>query len=95
MRTYFVYIMASRTRVLYTGVTGDLLRRVAEHRSGQRDGFTARYRVSRLVYFETTENVRSAIAREKEIKRWSRAKKIKLIRSMNPRWRDLSESWFR
>jgi putative endonuclease len=90
MKTYHVYIMASASRVLYVGVTGDLLRRVAEHKQGRNAGFTARYRVTELVYLEGFGDVRLAIAREKQIKGWLRAKKIALIESFNPQWRDLS-----
>ena len=82
--------MASRSRTLYTGVTNDLNRRVAEHRNRLTPGFTSRYRIMRLVYFEETENIYGAIVREKQIKGWTRAKKIALIESMNPTWEDLS-----
>jgi len=91
--TFFVYIMASRSRVLYVGVTRDLDRRVFEHRLGCRPGFTKRFCVTRLVYFESTPDVRSAIAREKQIKGWSRSRKLELINSTNPEWRDLTVSW--
>jgi putative endonuclease len=90
MKTYYVYILSSRYRVLYTGVTGDLDRRVLEHRNKVRDGFTKRYNVSRLVYFESFPDVHAAIAREKQIKGWSRSKKLALIRSENPGWKDLA-----
>jgi len=89
---YYVYIMTNRSGSLYTGVTNDLERRVFEHKQGKQ-GFTARYRLSRLVYFETTTDVRSAIEREKEIKGWIRRKKIALIAAANPKWHDLSERW--
>jgi len=92
-RVYFVYIMASRSRVLYVGVTGVLERRVFEHRLELRPGFTSRFRVTRLVYFEMTSDVRSAIAREKEIKGWSRSRKLELISSTNPEWKDLTTPW--
>jgi len=92
-KQYYVYIMASRSRTLYAGVTNDLERRVAEHKRGLLPGFTSRYRVSRLVYFEATENVESAIAREKEIKCWRREKKVALIESGNPTWDDLAAEW--
>jgi len=92
-KKFYVYIMASRSRTLYVGVTNDLERRVDEHKRGQLPGFTSRYRVSRLVYFEATENVESAIAREKEIKGWRREKKVALIESSNPTWEDLSAEW--
>ena len=93
MREYYVYIMASRSRTLYTGVTNDLNRRVWEHRHGTAQGFTKKYRVNRLVYFDSTPNVSSAIEREKQIKGWTRAKKIALIENINPTWDDLSEGW--
>lgn len=89
MKTYYVYIVASVTGVIYTGMTNNLLRRIGEHRAGAVDGFTKRYGCKRLVYFEETNQVRSAIEREKQIKGWTRAKKLALIRSMNPTWRDL------
>jgi putative endonuclease len=90
---YYVYIMANRSRTLYTGVTNDLQRRVYEHKQKLVPGFTSRYNIDRLVYFEATPDVRSAIEREKQIKGWLRAKKIKLIESMNPAWEDLSWDW--
>ncbi|MGH7584253.1 MAG: GIY-YIG nuclease family protein [Gemmatimonadales bacterium] len=90
IRTYSVYILASWTRVLYIGVTGNLQRRVAEHRSKDASGFSARYRVRRLVYVDQTPDVRAAIQREKELKAWSRQKKITLIEAVNPTWRDLA-----
>ncbi len=86
---YYVYVVASWTRVLYIGVTNDLLRRVWQHRTGVVPGFTSRYNVNRLVYFEIYPNPSDAIAREKELKGWLRAKKIALIESTNPTWRDL------
>jgi len=92
-KKYYVYIMASKSRTLYVGVTNDLERRVTEHKRGLLPGFTSRYRVSRLVYFEATENVESAIAREKAIKCWRREKKVALIESSNPTWEDLSAEW--
>jgi putative endonuclease len=93
MPSYHVYILASRSRTLYVGVTRDLVRRLYEHRSGLVPGFTSRYRIHRLVYVETTSDVRSAIAREKQIKGWKRERKMELIASTNPTWRDLSEDW--
>jgi len=86
MRRYYVYIMASKSRVLYVGVTNDIWRRVWEHDATT--SFTSKYRVHRLVYFESFKYVGNAIAREK------REKKAALIRSANPTWEDLSESWF-
>ena len=90
-RTYFVYILASRSRNLYTGVTNNLQRRIVEHRDGVVPGFTARYRILRLVHFELFGDIRYAIAREKEIKAWRREKKIWLIERHNPTWEDLAQ----
>ena len=88
--TYCVYMMCNKWRtVIYTGVSNDLLRRVVQHRSGTGSVFAKRYNVDRLVYFETTDDAYSAIAREKQIKAGSRAKKIALIESQNPDWKDL------
>ena len=95
MRIYHVYLMASRSRVLYTGVTNNLARRVNEHKRGLIPGFTSRYRVTRLVYFEEFADVRDAIVREKEIKGWVRTRKIRLIEEHNPTWADLADRWFR
>jgi putative endonuclease len=92
-RQYYVYIMASISRVLYVGVTNDLYRRVAEHKAGTLEGFTKRYNVNRLVHFEATADVRVALEREKEFKRWRRSKKIALIEKQNPGWKDLSLDW--
>ena len=92
-RTYYVYILASKSRVLYIGVTGNLLRRLHEHRAAQRPGFTSRYRVTKLVYFESTADVRAAIAREKELKGWSRRRKVELIEHTNAGWLDLASDW--
>jgi putative endonuclease len=91
---YYVYIMASRSRTLYTGVTGNLERRVFEHKQKLVPGFTIRYKIDRLVYFEVTDDVQAALAREKQIKGWRRGKKLALIESMNPTWQDLSSDWF-
>jgi len=91
---YYVYILASRNRVLYTGVTGDLVRRIWQHKNGIVDGFTRRYRTHAMVYFEETEDVESALLREKQIKGWVRAKKVAMIESVNPRWKDLSAGWY-
>jgi putative endonuclease len=90
---YHVYILASASRVLYTGITNDLRRRVLEHQSMRVPGFTQKYRVTQLMYCEAFRDVRDAIAREKQIKAWSRAKRIALIEKLNPHWRDLSEDW--
>ena len=93
-RTFYVYMLANRSRTLYVGVTNDLARRMAEHRAGKVPGFTRRYMVRQLVYVESTINARDAIAREKQIKGWARSKKIALIDSQNPEWLDLATSWF-
>jgi putative endonuclease len=90
----FVYILASRTRCLYVGVTNDLVRRVYEHREGLLPGFTKRYGVRRLVYFEAFGDPEAAIRREKQIKGYARAKNLALVSSSNPEWHDLAEQWF-
>ena len=89
---YYIYIMTNQhNRVLYTGMTNDLLRRAYEHRTGRGGGFTSRYRATKLVYYEVAEDVSAAIAREKQIKGGSRQRKLDLIEAMNPEWRDLYE----
>lgn len=93
-RTFYVYILASRSRILYTGVTNDLRRRLGEHREGSPGSFTKRYRINRLVYFESTHDVRAAIAREKQIKAWSREKRVALVEEHNAGWLDLGVGWF-
>ena len=93
MKQYYVYIMTNKSRTLYTGVTNDLERRVYEHKKKLVPGFTTKYNITRLVYFEVTQDVGAAIAREKQIKGWLRTKKIALIDSVNPGWRDLSVDW--
>ena len=92
--SYFTYIMASRSHTLYIGMTGDLRNRVFQHKWKEHDGFTARYNCDRLVWFERYQDVRNAIAREKELKGWLRSKKIALIESVNPTWVDLSRNWY-
>ncbi|MHB1391121.1 MAG: GIY-YIG nuclease family protein [Thermoleophilia bacterium] len=94
MKTYYIYIMANRSRTLYVGVTNNLERRIFEHRNHLVDGFTKKYRITRLVYIEETSNVESAIMREKQIKSWRRDKKLNLIDGMNPAWDDLADGWF-
>ncbi len=90
MRMYYVYILASkRNGTLYVGMTGSLLGRVTQHRSGQGSGFTHRYGVRRLVYYETFRHVGDAILREKQLKAWKRQWKLRLIEQDNPQWRDL------
>ena len=90
MREYYVYIMSSESGVLYTGVIDNLPRRVLQHKKKVNKGFTSRYNINRLVYFENTPDISAAIAREKQIKGWKRIRKVQLINSMNPEWRDLS-----
>lgn len=91
---YYVYIMTNRSRTLYTGVTNNLERRVYEHKHKLIEGFTKKYSLTRLVYYETTNDVESAIRREKQIKGWLRSKKVALIESVNSQWRDLSDKWY-
>ena len=93
MSDYYAYIMTNNSGTQYAGVTNDLERRVYEHRHRTSDGFTKRYSLTRLVYYESTRDVRAAIQCEKEIKGWVRRKKIALIASTNPYWKDLSEAW--
>ena len=90
---YRVYIIASKSRVIYIGMTNNLERRVYEHKRDLIEGFSKQYRCHRLVYFESYDRVQNAIAREKQLKRWSRAKKIFLIELANPTWEDLSAEW--
>lgn len=94
MKQYYVYIMTNNSRTLYRGVTDDLVRRVYEHRNKLIEGFTRKYNITRLVYYEITSDVRAAIQREKQIKGWLRKKKIALIEAANPEWKDLSERWY-
>ena len=91
---YRTYILASRSRTLYIGVTGDLKKRVFQHKWKEHEGFTARYNCDRLVCFERHQYVQNAIACEKELKGWSRSKKIALIESLNAAWVDLSREWY-
>jgi putative endonuclease len=93
-RRFYVYLMASLSRIVYTGMTSDLVRRVWEHRNGTTGGFTARYRVHRLVYFEEYRNARLATARERQIKGWTRERKLRLIEAGNAEWIDLAAAWF-
>ena len=93
MPQYYVYVMANRSKTLYVGVTNNLERRVFEHKHGMMEGFTSRYKLTKLVYHETTQDAESAIKREKQIKGWLRSKKVSLIEEMNPEWDDLSDSW--
>ena len=95
MREYhfYVYIMASRSLTLYIGFTSNLEVRITQHKNDEMDGFSKTYQCHRLVYFEHFQNATTAIAREKQLKRWSRAKKVTLIKTTNPVWADLSEHW--
>ena len=92
-KRYYVYIMASRSLNLYTGVTNSVYQRALQHKSGEIDGFTKKYHIDRLVYYETFEHIGNAIAREKQVKAWTRAKRLALIKAINPTWQDLAEGW--
>ena len=94
-KEYYVYIMTNKSRTLYTGVTNDLMRRVSEHKNKLVQGFTSKYNIQYLVDYESTSSIHAALQREKQIKGWLRAKKISLIHSINPDWKDLSEEWFK
>ena len=94
MNEYYIYIMTNKSGTLYIGVTSDLQRRVYQHKNKLVEGFSKKYNITRLVYYEVTTDIDAAIAREKQIKGWLRAKKIALIKSINPNRRDLSEEWF-
>ncbi len=91
-RNYYVYIVASQTRTIYIGLTNNLVRRIFQHKEKVVEGFTRKYNCTRLVYFEHFNDVRAAIAREKQIKDWIRKKKVALVESMNPQWEDLTDS---
>ena len=93
MREYYVYIMTNKSRTLYVGVTNDLERRVCEHKSKSLPGFTRKYNITQLVWYQTFERIDEAIETEKRIKSWLRSKKVALIESVNPSWRDLSDGW--
>ena len=93
MKQYFVYIMSNKSRRLYTGITSKLAKRVFEHKNKVLPGFTSRYKFDMLVYYEIFSGVVNAITREKQIKSWSRAKKLELIVSQNPNWEDISLNW--
>ena len=94
MKNYYVYIMANNYATLYTGVTNDLVRRAYEHKHKLVPGFTSKYNLTRLVWYEAGSDISAAIGREKQIKGWLRAKKVALIESVNPNWEDLSAEWF-
>jgi len=93
MKNYYVYILSNEARTLYIGITNNLERRMYEHKNKIIDGFTKKYNLTKLVYYETTTEIRDAIAREKEMKGWLRIKKIIFIEESNPGWDDLSLSW--
>ena len=92
MKSFFVYMMTNRSGTLYTGVTSNLARRMAEHKSGEVAGFTSKYRIDRLVYVEPVPTAEAAFMREKQIKGWVRQRKVALVEASNPAWKDLSES---
>ncbi len=93
MNQYYVYIMTNKSGTLYTGITSNLVKRAYEHKHHLVRGFTDKYNITKLIYYESTSDVSAAIAREKQIKGWLRKKKIALIKSMNPEWKDLAEDW--
>ena len=93
-KTCYIYLMTNwNHRVMYVGVTNDLVRRVYEHKNKLMEGFTSRYNINKLVYFEDTRDIHAALAREKEIKQWRRVKKDALVQALNSDWRDLSEDF--
>ncbi len=93
MKQYYVYILTNKSRTFYVGVTNNLERRLYEHQHKLIEGFTKRYNITQLIYYEVFDDVRQAIAREKQVKDWRREKKIALIESLNPTWKDLSVDW--
>jgi putative endonuclease len=95
MKSYYVYIIVSNKNIMmYIGVTNNLERRTFEHKSKLIDGFTKKYNITKLVYYEETSSIESAILREKQLKGWVRRKKNNLVEKMNPKWSDLSEKWY-
>ena len=90
MNQYYVYIMTNKSKTLYTGITNNLQRRVYEHKQKLIPGFTSKYNINQLVYYETTSDINVVLSREKQIKGWLRSMKIALIESVNPEWRDLN-----
>jgi putative endonuclease len=90
---FYIYILASKSRRIYIGMTNSLFSRVMQHKSGEIEGFTRRYKINRLVYYEVFKYVNNCIARETQLKAWSRAKKVALIISLNPTWEDLAAEW--
>jgi putative endonuclease len=93
-KQYYVYIMTNKSGTLYTGVTNNIEKRIYEHKNKMVEGFTKKYNINRLLYFETFSDVYSAIAREKTIKGWLRKKKIELVKKTNPGWTDLGQDWY-
>lgn len=91
---FYVYIMMNRSKGFYIGVTNNLRKRVFQHKTGTLEGFTSKYKLDRLVYWEIFKDVRSAIALEKQLKRWTRLKKMQLVMTINPTWNDLASDWF-
>ena len=94
MKEYYVYIMSNKRNTLYIGVTNNLEQRVYQHKNKSIEGFTKKYNINQLVYFESGDDVTAAIEREKQIKGLLRSKKVELIKTLNPQWKDLSEGWF-
>ena len=94
MKAYYVYVLASKAGVLYTGITNDIKKRIFQHKTKLNEGFTQKYDVNSLMYFETFSEPCAAISREKQIKAYRREKKVALIDSINPDWADLSEGWY-
>ena len=92
-KTYYVYIMTNQSRTLYIGITNNIRKRAYQDKAGLIEGFTYHYKIDTLVYVESFSDVNSAIAREKQLKRWRREKKLRLIAQENPHWRDLSDGW--
>ncbi|MBU1101970.1 MAG: GIY-YIG nuclease family protein [Bacteroidetes bacterium] len=95
MKNYYIYIMTNNSKTLYIGMTNNLERRVYEHKNSLVKGFTSKYKITKLVYYEMTNDVNTALNREKQLKNWRREWKINLIESLNPEWKDLSEEWIR
>lgn len=95
MKTYHVYIISNSSRMLYVGVTNDLQRRMFEHKGKLVPGFSQKYNLHQLVYWESFGNIKDAITRDRVIKGWLRTRKVVLIREMNPEWKDLAEDWFK
>ncbi len=93
-KQYYVYIMTNGKRTLYVGVTNDIVRRVFEHKHKLVEGFTKKYNLTYLAYYDETTDIMSAIEREKQIKAWRRSKKVELIESVNPKWKDLALDWY-